>query len=1195
MLRLLLLLFRLGLVLAFLLTGPHSQAQSGPGQQFAKHFGAAEGLPQPFIYTVAQDRQGYLWIGTAEGLVRYDGTEFKTYTTKDGLAEDFVVGLNTDDRASPLVVLHYQGGQSLLTPKGFMRITPKEKGEKILPDSAWLAGLQRQYQAQLPAGAVIRCTEIDREGNLWLGTAGHGLWRFTDRHIKAYPQPVGTTWSAAGGPVLGLSGTADGRLTQPYSTEWLKALRLPALKVPITVVVEEPLAVGKDSRDSIKSWLGTRGRGVWQHRGQLLQPVAGLPSTLRVTALTRAPDGTLWVGTESDGVYRRPADPSQPTTHYTTANGLLHNTIYALLCDAAGRVWVATHGTGLAMWEQGRFRHFRLVPGGLNATALATDPAGRVWIGTEGSGLFCYEKGRFRQYTTAQGLASDYCYALALFRSTSGRHDMYSAYLGGTDYLLLVHRNQLSALNPTTGRVYPLSAPDNPWVRDCLPQATALFASNQLLVLTRTGMVTVGVSTRQWQPELPPPAVLVVQTEVDGAPAATDSLGRLSAMEHRLAFRFRGISLSQAAAVQYQYRLRGYDTVWSKPSSATEARFSRLGAGAYQFEARARRGEQGAWSAPVVVPFAVATPFWQTWWFAALSVLAAGAGVWAFVRGREAVLRQQKLQLETTVRERTQELRHQKAHIEDMNAELTVARDVAEASRKAKAQFLANMSHEIRTPMNAVIGLSHLLRQTPLTGEQSEYLEAVQSSSQNLLVIINDILDSSKIEAGKLTLEHTAFRLPELLRRVAGMFRFATDSKQLHFHLDLAPDVPAAVLGDPVRLSQVLVNLVGNAVKFTTSGGVTLRVSVPAELADNPAQPVVHFAVQDTGIGIPADKLEAVFEDFSQANTSTTRQFGGTGLGLSIARNLVELHGGQLGVDSAVGVGSTFHFSIAYEVADPATVPTEATLAVGRFEPALRVLVAEDNELNQLVARKTLEAWNVQVTIAANGCLAVEAAAAASFDAVLMDVQMPEMDGYEASRQLRLRFPDAGQFPIIGLTASALPEDRALALAAGMNDTLAKPFDPAALFARLAQHTGRPTTAAPLPTETAQAALPNDVPLPSPTTPLPDWTLLEELSGGNEAFMGQIIQTFLTQAPLLQQELAAALSAADHDTLARTAHKLKGQAAYFGVPPLHATLEQLEQQARQPAPTDALTAILDQLTQHLTDIYPLLTARLGPR
>ncbi|GAC1375108.1 MAG: hypothetical protein NVSMB30_18800 [Hymenobacter sp.] len=541
------------------------------------------------------------------------------------------------------------------------------------------------------------------------------------------------------------------------------------------------------------------------------------------------------------------------------------------------------------------------------------------------------------------------------------------------------------------------------------------------------------------------------------------------------------------------------------------------------------------------------------------------------------------------VAERTAELRREKAHIEEINAELEVARDAAEASRQAKARFLANMSHEIRTPMNAVIGLTNLLQATRPTPEQAEYLTAIESSSQNLLVIINDILDSSKMEAGKLTLEQVPFRLPEAVQRLGALFRFATESKGLYLRIDVAADVPAAVLGDPVRLHQILVNLVGNAIKFTRQGGVTLAVrAAPAPADASPAQALVRFAVRDTGIGIPADKLGAIFEDFSQANTSTTREFGGTGLGLSIARNLVQLHGGQLGVRSEEGRGAEFFFELAYAVADAAAAqPPAHPGLLTPFEPALRVLVAEDNALNQLVARKTLEAWNVQVTIAENGRLAVEAAtgSALPFDAVLMDVQMPEVDGYEATRQLRRRFPDDRELPIIGLTASVLPEDRALALAAGMNDTLAKPFDPAVLYARLAHFTGRSTPAPAEPPPSDPAAAPAS---PSIT---PDWHLLEELAGGNDAFLRQIVGTFLAEAPALEARLAATC-AHDPAALASTAHKLKGQVAYFGVPGLHAQLDELERVARHPA-RPGCEPLVAGIRQQLAALYAQLEAHLG--
>ncbi len=747
------------------------------------------------------------------------------------------------------------------------------------------------------------------------------------------------------------------------------------------------------------------------------------------------------------------------------------------------------------------------------------------------------------------------------------------------------HRNGLSL-----GRTYtfaPFTTPDNPVIHDLLPNASAVLPhlDSTVLLAARNGLVHVQLPAQLPARSSP---VSLTEVEIDGERQRVTQPLHLAAGLHRVTWFFRVASLSPSGIWQYQYRLRGFHDHWSRPSNLAEADFPRLDAGQYVLEVRARRGSDGMWSQSVFASLHIATPFWRTWWFAVL-VLAAGLGsAYVFTRLRTANLRRQKLQLENTVRERTAELRHEKDTTERINAELVVARDAAEASRRAKAQFLANMSHEIRTPMNAVIGLTHLLRNTPVTEEQGEYLAAIQSSSQNLLVIINDILDSSKIEAGKLTLERTPLRLPEVVERIARMFQFATESKGLYFHTEVAPDVPIAMLGDAVRVTQVLVNLVGNAVKFTTTGGVTLRVSTQAGLGAE--QPLIRFAVLDTGIGIAAEKLDAIFEDFSQANTSTTRQFGGTGLGLSIARNLVQLHGGRLWVESVEGAGSTFSFEIPCTVVDAATVRPEAVGSLAPFVPALRVLVAEDNDLNQLVARKTLEAWNVEVTIAANGRLAVEAAQTAPFDAVLLDVQMPEMDGYEAARQLRMLFPSAEQFPLIGLTASALPEDRVLALEAGMNDTLAKPFDPAVLYARLAFYTGRQVTeslSSTPPTLPASAEVSSHEYAANHVTV--SWELLEELSGGNEGFIHSIIHTFLAQAPQLATELQADSSPI---VLRQVAHKLRGQAAYFGLDSLTERLELLEDK-RTSFSAPELIAHTSYIQQELMLVYPVLRQRLG--
>ncbi|NVO83306.1 hybrid sensor histidine kinase/response regulator [Hymenobacter terrestris] len=1156
------------LLLLFFLLAQFATAQPLPARQALKQFGAAEGLPQPFIYALAQDRAGYLWLGTAEGLVRFDGTTFRTFTTREGLAEDFVTQLALNPLTGRLAVRHFQGGLSIENGTGFRTATAAETGLRttkglLPPDTARLNQLRRRYQLALPSDLKINDMLRDTEGTYWLATAGQGLWRLTDAHVSLRPLP-GLVSLVRRGPEL-LAATRTGQVLRIDEGTGTNPRPVP----PATSTPVAPDGTG---------WAvaGAEAAAAWRQRLPLLlnskairSAVVQLPTGLSVVALAQDAAGGLWVGTVGEGAFYLQEGRLR---HYTTASGLLHNDIYAILPDRQGRVWFATHGTGLAVLEAGKFRVYRVLAGGIEASALCQDDAGRVWIGTEGDGLLCFENDRFRQFNTRNsGLASNYCYGLL-----------------PTPAGLVVQHAEALSLGRGTG-FSPLTAPANPLVRQLLPNAAVLLAGRApaVLLTSKAGLLRVGL------PTLPPsakPRVALGAVEVNGTARQPYSLAELPAGPHHLTWFFRTASLAPAGTWQYQYRLRGYQPAWSRASSFTEADFPRLGAGSYVFEVRARRGSESSWGPATTARFGVATPFWQTGWFGLLSVATVMGSVWGLLRVRTATLRRQKQQLEATVRKRTTELRRQKNATELVNADLLVARDAAEASRRAKAQFLANMSHEIRTPLNAVIGLTHLLRGTRVDAGQQEYLEAIQSSSQNLLVILNDILDSSKMEAGKLTLEQVPFRLPALLERVQAMFRFALDAKGLYLRTEIGPQVPEAITGDPVRLQQVLVNLVGNALKFTAQGGITLLLEAgPA--ANAVSEPVLRFGVRDTGIGIALEQQEAIFEDFSQANASTTRQYGGTGLGLSIARNLVQLHGGQLWVESIEGQGSTFWVEIPAYPADPATIPPEATAVLPPFEPALRVLVAEDNTLNQLVARRTLEAWNVLVTVADNGRLAVEAARQQPFDAVLLDVQMPEMDGYEAARQLRLLFPDSTRLPLIGLTASALPEDRVLALAAGMNDTLAKPFDPAVLYARLAHYTGRtPPAAAIGPGPALQTAFPEPASLSEATaTEQPDWTLLEELAGGSPAFVGQLVRTFLAQAPPLARQLHLLPAPA----LAEAAHKLRGQVAYFGLPQLCQLLEEVEATARQQPPHPALPARLAAIAHRLQALYPLLEQRLG--
>ncbi len=533
-----------------------------------------------------------------------------------------------------------------------------------------------------------------------------------------------------------------------------------------------------------------------------------------------------------------------------------------------------------------------------------------------------------------------------------------------------------------------------------------------------------------------------------------------------------------------------------------------------------------------------------------------------------------------------------------MEKELRMAKQVTDDVARAKESFLAHMSHEIRTPMNGILGIASLLSKTNLDKQQRNYLKMIQEAAGNLLVIVNDILDLEKIVAGKLQLEKIAFKIVDKIATTSQSFIYKAEEMELGLIFQNSIPADMVVKGDPYRLSQVLNNMLSNALKFTEKGHINISTAI-AERTDDAV--VVEIVISDTGIGISEARIQTIFEPFEQADAAITRKYGGTGLGLTISKNMIEMQGGELMVQSKEGKGSAFTIRIPYHLSIEAMQEKENEQEIDyKSLGARRVLVAEDVELNQYLARHILESWDFEVAIAVNGREAIDLLLKESFDCILMDVQMPEMDGIEATQRIRkLPDPVKSTIPIIALTANALKGDSEKYLAAGMNDYLAKPFNEETLFRVIYRNLVRysaPVTAG----ETVTQAMETDTEtsssknhtVMSANSKLYDLSMVQSVSGGDEGFIKKMVALFIETVPQNVEELGKAVGSEQWDQVAKLAHKLKSTVDSMGIKSIRTEIRTIEANAKQKQGLEQMPALMATIAKVIGDCIVQLKAEV---